>query len=80
MACCVIPFVKQPGVHPIGIGKVPLGIISKALLHLVDMDICEACGALQVCAGCEGGCEATVHAMRQLFQDSRLHAALLVDA
>ena len=44
------------------------------------MDIREACGTLKVCAGCKGGCEAAVHAMRQLFQDYRLYAALLVDA
>ena len=52
VACCLIPLDKQPGVRPIGIGEVPCCIISKAVLHLVDMDICEACGALQVCAGC----------------------------
>ena len=80
VACRLIPLDKQPGVCLIGIGEVPHRIILKAVLRLVDMDIRDACGALQVCAGCEGGCEAAVHAMRQLFQDSRLHAALLVDA
>ena len=80
VACCFIPLNKQPGVRPIGIGEVPRRIISKAALHLVNMDIREACGPLQVYAGCEGGCKAPVYAMRQLFKDSMSHAALLVDA
>ena len=64
VACHFIPLNKQPGVRLIGIGEVPCCIISKAMVHLVNMDICKACGAFQVCAGCEGGCEAAVHAMR----------------
>ena len=80
VACRLIPLDKQPGVRPIGIGEVPRRIIAKAVLHLVDLDVREACGALQVCAGCEGGCEAAVHAVRQLFDDPGSQAVLLVDA
>ena len=65
----IIPLDKQPGVQPIGSGEVPQWIIAKAVLHLVDLDICKACGTLQACAGCEGGCEAAVHAVRQFFHD-----------
>ena len=46
VACHLIPLDKQPGFQPIGIGEVPRWIIMKAVLHLVDLDICEACGAL----------------------------------
>jgi len=46
----------------------------------VDLDIWEACDSLQVCAGCEGGCEAAIHAVRHLFQDPGSHAAFLVEA
>ena len=60
VAFCLIPLDKQLGVRPIGIGEVPRCIILKAMLHLVDVDIREACGALQVCAGCD----AAMHAMR----------------
>ena len=63
VACHLISLDKQPGICPIGIGEVPRCIIAKAVLHLVDLDICEACGVLQVCAGCEGGCEVAVHAV-----------------
>ena len=80
VACRLIPLDKQPGVRPIGIGEVPWHIVAKAVLRLVDMNIREACGALQVCAGCEGGCEAAVHAVRQLYRDPSLQAVLLVDA
>ena len=52
----------------------------KAVLHLVDLDICEACGALQVYAGCEGGFKTVLHAMHQLFHDLGSQAFLLVDA
>ena len=79
-ACRLIPLDKQPDVHPIGKGEVPQRIIAKAVLHLVDLDICEACGALQVCAGCEGGCEAAIHAVHRLFFDLESQVALLVDA
>ena len=54
--------------------------IAKAVLHLVDTNICEACGVLQVCAGCEDGCEATIHAVCQLFHDPGSQAVLSVDA
>ena len=76
VACRLIPLDKQPGVRPIGIGEVPRRIIAKAVLNLVDLDVREACGALQVCAGCE----AAVHAVRQLFHDPGSQAVLLVDA
>ena len=76
MACRLIPLDKQPGVQPIGIGEVPQRIVAKAVLRLVDLDIREAYGSLQVCAGCE----AAVHAVRQLYRDPGSQAVLLVDA
>ena len=80
VACCLIPLNKQPGVRPIGIGEVPWRIVAKAVLCLVDLDIQEACGALQVCEGCDGGCKAAVDAARQFFRDPCSQAVLLVDA
>ena len=43
-------------------------------------DITEAIWSLQLCAGQEAGCEAAVHAMRELFCDMGNDAVLLVDA
>jgi len=79
VACCLIPLDKQPSVCPIGIGEVLHRIIAKAVLRLMDLDIWEAYGSLQVCADCEGGCEVAVHAVRHLFWDPGSHAVLLVD-
>ena len=77
VACRLIPLNKCPGVRPIGVGEVPRRIIVNAVLSL---DIQDAAGPLQVCAGQEGGCEAAVHAMRQLFAEQGVQGALLVDA
>lgn len=80
VACRLIPLDKCPGVRPIGVGEVPRRIIAKAVLSLFRLDIQDAAGPLQVCAGQEGGCEAAIHAMRQVFADQDVHGALLVDA
>ena len=55
-------------------------IIAKAMLKTVRDDIQAAAGPLQTCAGHEGGCEAAVHAMREIFTFNDTEAILLVDA
>ena len=80
VSCGLIPLNKNPGVRPIGVGEVPRRIIAKAILSLFRLDIQDAAGPLQVCAGQDGGCEAAVHAMRQLFAEPEVQGALLVDA
>ena len=80
VSCRLIPLNKNPGVRPIGVGEVPRRIIAKAILSLFRLDIQDAAGPLQVCAGQDGGCEAAVHAMRQFFAEPEVHGALLVDA
>ena len=79
VACRLIPLDKCPGIRPIGVSEVPRRIIAKAVLRIVGPDI-EAAGLLQVCAGQDGGCEAAVHAMRQIFQHNDTEGVLLVDA
>ena len=80
VSCRLIPLDKNPGVRPIGVGEVPRRIIAKAILNLFRLDIQDAAGPLQVCAGQDGGCEAAVHAMRQFFAEQEINGALLVDA
>ena len=80
MACRLIPLNKCPGVRPIGVGEIPRRIIAKAILKIIGNDVEEAAGPLQLCAGQDGGCEAVVHAMRNIFQASETEAVLLVDA
>lgn len=37
-------------------------------------------GALQTCAGHDASSDAAIHAMKEIFEDNNIHAALLVDA
>ena len=60
--------------------EVPRRIIAKAVLSLLRLDIQDAAGPLQVCAGQDGGCEAAVHAMRQFYAEQNVQGVLLVDA
>ena len=39
-----------------------------------------AAGVTQVCAGHRAGCEAVIHALRQVFSSLEAEAVLLVDA
>ena len=71
---------KCPGVRPIGIGETVRRILGKAILAVIKMDILEAAGALQLCAGQEAGNEAAIHAMRHIFEDDTSEAVLLADA
>ena len=80
VACRLIPLDKKPGVRPIGVGDVPQRIVAKAVLHVIRNDLQLSAGALQTCAGHDAGSEAAIHAMRDIFEDSNTHAALLVDA
>ena len=80
VACRLIPLNKNPGVRPIGIGEVPRRIIAKVILRMASDDIQAAAGPLQTCAGHKAGCEAAVHAMREIFTFEDTEAILLVDA
>ena len=42
-------------------------------------DVLKAAGCLQLCADQRGGCEAAIHAMRDIFLDDRTEGVLLVD-
>ena len=76
----LIPLDKNPGVRPIGIGETIRRIIGKSVMTLLKGDVTQAAGALQVCAGQDGGCEAAIHAMKKAFDSEDCEAVLLVDA
>ena len=80
VACRLIALDKNPGVRPIGIGETVRRIIGRAIATTVSEDIQAAAGPLQVCAGHLSGCEAAVHAMRQVFEHPETEAVILVDA
>ena len=75
----LLPISKSPGIRPIGVGEVPRSIIAKAVIRLLRDDIREAIGPLQVCVSLDSGCEAAVHAIRDLFESPDAEGVLLVD-
>ena len=66
-ACRLIPLDKNPGVRPIGVGEVLHRIVGRAVMRIARQDLLYAAGSSQLCAGQIGGCEAAVHAMKQIF-------------
>ena len=70
----------NPGVRPIGIGEILRRIIGKVVVGYIREDIIEAAGPLQTCAGLKSGIEASIHAMRKIFQKDETERLLLVDA
>ena len=80
VACRLIALDKCPGVTQIGIGEMARRILGKAIAMAIRSEIQDAAGPLQVCAGHLSGCEAAVHAMRQVFEVPDTDAVILVDA
>ena len=76
----LIPLDKDPRARPIGIGEVLRHIIGKTEVSILKKDIMHAAGVTQVFAGHRAGCEAAIHALRQVFSASDTDAVLLVDA
>ena len=66
--------------RPIGIGDVLRRIVSNATMALLKPDIVAATAPLQTCAGLRGGIEASIHAMRQMYEDHETEGVLFVDA
>ena len=79
VACRLIPLNKCPSVRSIGVGEVLRCIIGKAVMRIVQTDVATAAGPLQFCAGLQGGCEAAVRAMHEVFSCDDTEAILPVD-
>ena len=69
---------KCPGVRPIGIGEVTRRIIGKVVVRTISNEIQEATGPLQTCAGHLSGCEAAVHAIHQVFEDTETDGVIYI--
>ena len=80
LACRLVALDKCPGVCPIGIGDTVRRIMAKAVLEITRVDIQDAAGSVQLCAGQISGCEAAVHFVHENFHLENTEAALLVDA
>ena len=44
-------------------------IIGNSVASILKSDVKQAVGSLQVCAGQDAGCEATVHAIHRIFDN-----------
>ena len=80
MACRLIPLDKNPGLRPIGIGEVLRRIIGKAVTSVLKTEMRDAAGGLQLCVGHEGGVEAGIHGMKQIYDDEETQGVIQVDA
>ena len=80
MVCRLIPLNKNPGLRPIGIREILRGIIGKAVTSILRNDIQTTARNIQLCAGQDGGCEAAIHAMVDIFEDEETHGIIQVDA
>ena len=80
MACRLIPLDKNPCLRPIGIDEVLRRIIGKAVNNVLGNDLKSVAGGLQLCVGQEGGAEAGIHGMREIFEDDDTEGLIQVDA
>ena len=80
MACRLIPLDKNPGLRPIGIGEVLRRLIGKAVTHVLKAEMRDAAGGLQLCVSHEGGVEAGIHGMKEIYDDEETQGVIQVDA
>ena len=80
ISCRLIPLDKDPGVRPIGVGKVLRRIIGKTISAFFKDEQKQAAGPLQLCAEFSGGAEAAINAMTNIFQEEDTDGVLLIDA
>ena len=80
LASRLIPLDKNPGLRSIGVSQFIRRIMVPTVVHTLKEDIIRSVGNLQVCAGHESGCEATIHAISQIFNEEDSEAVLLIDA
>lgn len=54
--------------------------MAKAVLSVIRQDVMDADSCLHLCAGQCAGCEADVHAMKEIYDDKDTENDLLIDA
>ena len=79
-ACRMVPFDKNPGLRPIGVGEVLRRIAGKAIMRISKNDVMRSVGPLQLCAGRDADAESAIHAMHDIFKNNESEAVLLIDA
>ena len=76
----LIPLDKNPGLRPIAVGEVFTLILDKCFMAMTREYVKLEAGNLQMCVGHQAGGKATIHAMKEIFKDKEVDAAILVDA
>ena len=77
----LIPLAKKPsGVRPIGVGEILRRIVGKAVTSVLKPELVNSTAPIQTCAGISGGIEASIHAMRRIYEDPATEGILLIDA
>ena len=72
----LIPLDKNSGLRPVRVREVIKKIIVKAVVLTLKEGIIRSVGNLQMCAGHKSGCEATIHAISQIFNEENSEAVL----
>lgn len=67
LASRLIALDKYPGIRPIRVGETSRQIIGKAVLIAMKLDILEATGTSQLCAGQDGGSETAIHVINENY-------------
>ena len=75
-----MPLGKNLCLHPIGVGEFLRPIIARVIMKTFWSEIMDSAGNFQLCAGERVGCEAAVHAMKEIFDENECDAVLLIDA
>ena len=70
IVCRLIPIDKNPGLRPIGVGEVLRRIAGKVVMKVVKDDVMTSVCSLQLRGGQDAGCEAAIHAMHDIFEDT----------
>lgn len=81
LSCRLIPLDKHLGVSPIEIYEILRRIASKVVMYIARLDVMHSAGSLQtVCASQTAGCEASIHAMNNIYKENDVEAVILVAA
>ena len=65
--------IKVPGIRPIAVGEVIRRLVSKFFSFALANKTAEIFAPLQLGFGVHGGCEAIVHTVRSILEDSSIH-------
>ena len=76
LSCRLISLDKNPGLRPIGVGKVLRRITGKVIVSVLKNDVIDYTGSLQVCAGQEARIEAAVYSLNSMYNDENNDAVV----